>query len=322
MVAGGVQHEGPQVVFQLCLQRAQVGRLAGSDRAVGPSNQVGQTHDHRFQVANAVLQGRNLHEKAHQAVPAQSGCLVRDLQDGLAQRLACQPLAPDVFEKLLGQLSLEAAPLEVGLGDRDEHLDDQPLVQVFHQLDKLVRRLRNQLCMTLDTELARGPIEPLAVAERLAELSQQQRGFRLCHARFLFRGCDSGCPGKCQLPRSAGNRGARSIARTATRLVNRPTAKTTANMIPSSRNGIEALPKHMCGNTAHSAARTPTPKPPHRRNTFSSTTMCAKRLRPKPTACSRANSARRSTTLRNWTVANPNVPSSSPKAPRLWNVLR
>ena len=120
-------------------------------------------------------------------------------------------------------------------------------------------------------------------------------------------------------PRRAGNSGA-AAPNDRNRPANRPTTSTVASVAASENHGISPRPRAAMRQQRHQRSDHAEAQSSHNSAEFSNITICANRRRRKPVARNSASSPRRSTTLRNCTVASPKVPSSNPSPPRLRNV--
>ena len=121
----------------LALQRVQRQRFLGHRLAVALGDQIGQPHDDRFDLRLAVREGWIADERRNERLPRQQVGLLEQSRRRLTQLLAAEFLPPQVFDHRRGHAFLGHGPAIVRTNNRHVDLDQQPAVQIIHQLDEI-----------------------------------------------------------------------------------------------------------------------------------------------------------------------------------------
>ena len=103
----------------------------------------------------------------------------------LVQLLAGQPPFPQVLQQYLGKLQFARAEVFVRAGHRHVDLDQQPLMQVIHQPDEVLRPALEQVGMPPGTLETAAQIEFPTVLNRQAKLIERRLGLGAGHVQLF-----------------------------------------------------------------------------------------------------------------------------------------
>ena len=88
-------------------------------------------------------------------------------------------------DKYLGQELLILAPTPIRFTNGDKDFDQKRLMQVVHQLQEMLRRLRQQVGIICGNSLATGDIQLTAFAQELAKVRRQIRKVKRGHETII-----------------------------------------------------------------------------------------------------------------------------------------
>lgn len=180
---GFFERERAELAEDLLLDVFDHRGFGGGDAAVAFGDEIGETHDDGFELAEAFAEGRDLVEGADAGIPLETVALGDDVMRRFAEWFAFEGLAPDVFEKDGGELHLFGAPDLIGAGDGDEDFDEQTVVEVAHELEEVLRAAGDEMRVLGGAVAGGGEVEFSAIAEGLAELGFEGGCAEVRHVR-------------------------------------------------------------------------------------------------------------------------------------------
>jgi len=80
-----------------------------------------------------------------------------------------------VIQELAGQFAFFGMPATLAIGHLDKQLDQEPAVQIDHQVQELVRIALDHLRTFLPAEMGAGTVNRFALIHFLAKLKRQLR---------------------------------------------------------------------------------------------------------------------------------------------------